>query len=196
MITINQDELIVQTMETPNPSALKFIVNVSLKTDGKATFNTVEECQSLPMLEEIFRLPGVKQVHVFQNTLTVTHSGELDPSAVDENVTSILKSRINQHNPDFDSNVTEKKASHRTTSDDPQIQAIEEILDRTVRPGLQADGGDVEILSFEGNELKILYQGACGGCPSAMMGTLDAIQGILRNELGNEALFVTPVEAS
>ena len=67
------------------------------------------------------------------------------------------------------------------------MDRIEEILDRTVRPGLQADGGDIEIVEFTNDDLKILYQGACGGCPSAMMGTLDAIQGILRNELENEA---------
>ena len=70
---------------------------------------------------------------------------------------------------------------------------IEEILDRTIRPGLQADGGDIDVVSFADNELRILYQGACGGCPSSMMGTLDAIQGILREELQNFNLVVQPV---
>jgi Fe-S cluster biogenesis protein NfuA len=51
-----------------------------------------------------------------------------------------------------------------------------------VRPGLQADGGDLEILELDGNILTIRYEGACGGCPSAMMGTLQAIEGILRTE--------------
>ncbi|MEZ4871765.1 MAG: NifU family protein [Bdellovibrionales bacterium] len=66
-------------------------------------------------------------------------------------------------------------------------------MDRTIRPGLQADGGDLEILEFKDNEIKILYMGACGDCPSAMMGTLDAIQNILRHELGNDELRVRPV---
>jgi Fe-S cluster biogenesis protein NfuA len=51
-----------------------------------------------------------------------------------------------------------------------------------VRPGLQADGGDLEVLELDGNILTIRYQGACGGCPSAMMGTLQAIESILREE--------------
>ena len=38
-----------------------------------------------------------------------------------------------------------------------------------------------------------MYQGACGGCPSAMMGTLDAIEGILQNELKNPELRVRPI---
>jgi Fe-S cluster biogenesis protein NfuA len=62
------------------------------------------------------------------------------------------------------------------------LQQIDEILERTVRPGLQADGGDLEILELDGNILTIRYEGACGGCPSAMMGTLEAIKSILRHE--------------
>ena len=69
----------------------------------------------------------------------------------------------------------------------------EEVLDRTIRPGLQADGGDLEILSFKGNKVEIAYQGACGGCPSSYMGTLDAIENILRYELQNEKIEVYPV---
>ena len=58
---------------------------------------------------------------------------------------------------------------------------------------MNADGGDVEIISFENDELRIMYQGACGGCPSAMMGTLDAIQNILRHELDNQNIIVIPI---
>ena len=78
-------------------------------------------------------------------------------------------------------------------SEDPEILKIEEVLDRTIRPGLQADGGDVEVIRFADNILEISYQGACGGCPSAMYGTLDAIQNILRFELKNEDLRVAPI---
>jgi Fe-S cluster biogenesis protein NfuA len=46
---------------------------------------------------------------------------------------------------------------------------------------------------MEGNEIYILYQGACGGCPSAMMGTLDAIQSILQHELSNPEVSVIPI---
>lgn len=191
MNTVAQENILIRTMSTPNPYALKFIINSSLKNDGKATFNTAEECDYLPLARDLFAIAGVKQVHLFQNTLTVTHSGDLDNDKISEEVSAVVKSRLPVHDPSFGE--PEKKRPERAISNDPQVTAIEEILDRTIRPGLQADGGDVEIVSFENNELKILYQGACGGCPSSMMGTLDAIQGILRNELGNEQLSVTPV---
>ncbi len=41
-------------------------------------------------------------------------------------------------------------------------QAIEEI-----RPALQRDGGDIEFVELDGNNVKVRLKGACHGCPSA-----------------------------
>ena len=41
-------------------------------------------------------------------------------------------------------------------------KAIEEI-----RPNLQMDGGDIEFVAMEGNDVKVRLRGACCGCPSA-----------------------------
>lgn len=51
------------------------------------------------------------------------------------------------------------------------------------------------MISYQNNEVKIAYQGACGGCPSALTGTLEAIESILRHELNQSELVVTPVES-
>lgn len=192
--TLDAKDLLIRTLPTPNPFALKFVINGAFKEEGKATFNRPEEAPDLPLVRDLFTITGVKQVHLFQNTLTVTHSGEVDNDTLDEKAQSVIRTRYSVHNPKFGEAPKPVRARAPST-EDPQVAAIEEILDRTIRPGLQADGGDVEIVSFDvdTNELHILYQGACGGCPSASMGTLDAIQGILRNEMQNEAITVVPV---
>ena len=42
---------------------------------------------------------------------------------------------------------------------------VEEVLD-TIRPMLQADGGDVEFVEIlEDNTVNVKLKGACGGCP-------------------------------
>jgi Fe-S cluster biogenesis protein NfuA len=191
MNTMEMNNLLIRTLPTPNPYAMKFVINAPFKEEGKATFNTPEECADLPLVRDLFAIEGVRQVHLFQNTLTVTHSGELDNQEVDDQATAIIRSRFPVHNPKFGPPTPPPKS--RPAHESPELQAIEEILDRTIRPGLQADGGDIEVMGLENNELQILYQGACGGCPSSMMGTLEAIQGILRHELGNEELTVIPV---
>ena len=188
---IQEQDLLIRTMPTPNPFALKFVINAPFKEEGKASFNTPDEAGGLPLVRDIFTLGGVKQVHLFQNTLTVTHVGDLENDDLDQKVSAIIRTRFPIHDPNFGAAAAPVK--QRPAHTDPQLVAIEAILDRTIRPGLQADGGDVEVVGLQNNELTILYQGACGGCPSAMMGTLDAIQGILRNELENDELTVTPV---
>lgn len=192
-MTINPEDVLVRTQLTPNPYALKFVINQAVKNEGKATFSNVQESEGLPLVYNMFLIDGVKQVHLFQNTVTVTHTGELESGDLAEQVVSVIKTRLSVHDANFampgEKAVVSRDRSHLSKD----LQMIEEILDRTIRPGLQADGGDIEALSFENNELKILYQGACGGCPSSMAGTLDAIQGILRQELNNETLRVAPV---
>lgn len=188
--TMNPQDLLIRTLPTPNPAAIKFVINGPFKEQGKASFHSPLECQDLPLVRDLFSIAGIKQVHLFQNTLTVTQTGELDYDDLEQRVNAVIRSRYPVHDPKFGEPA---KVKGRAQSADPVVAQIEEILDRTIRPGLQADGGDVEIISFENNELKIVYQGACGGCPSSMMGTLDAIQGILRNELGNDALTVMPI---
>jgi Fe-S cluster biogenesis protein NfuA len=48
-------------------------------------------------------------------------------------------------------------------------EKVAEVLD-TVRPALQADGGDVELIDvLEDGTVRVRLQGACGSCPMAQM---------------------------
>jgi len=38
-----------------------------------------------------------------------------------------------------------------------------------IRPMLQADGGDIELVDVEGGVVKVRLRGACAGCPGAQM---------------------------
>ena len=62
-------------------------------------------------------------------------------------------------------------------------QKVEKALLK-VRPSLQADGGDVELIevSDEG-VVKVKLTGACGGCPMASMTLKAGIERILKEEV-------------
>lgn len=180
----------VMVQPTPNPDAYKFICNREIKAKGNATFNSLEECGDLEIAKQIFMVEGVKQVYFFENVATVTFEAGVDLLKSEDEVIEVLKAVIPYHNPDFQME-SEKKVVNRDELPE-DVRAIEEILDRTIRPGLQGDGGDVEIVSLIENELAIRYQGACGTCPSSTMGTLMAIEGILRDEFDPD-ITVIPV---
>ena len=71
-----------------------------------------------------------------------------------------------------------------------ELDEINAVIDRVVRPFLRADGGDLQVVSYKNNVLAIRYQGACGCCPHAMTGTLMAIENALRKEY-NKDITVT-----
>lgn len=61
-------------------------------------------------------------------------------------------------------------------------ERIEAVLDR-VRPFLQADGGDIELVAVEGNSADVRLTGMCAGCPSAHMTLHVGIETALREEI-------------
>ncbi|MEW6622727.1 MAG: NifU family protein [Bacillota bacterium] len=62
-------------------------------------------------------------------------------------------------------------------------EKVEAALNK-VRPYLQRDGGDVELVSVEDDgTVKVRLQGACGGCPGAMQTLKHGIERILKEEV-------------
>lgn len=176
----NEAKIEIRTQRTPNPNAWKFVLNRDVKGVGKVSYTDLAQCEHVPMAQALLKLPNVTQVHFFENVLTVTQNGASPWEVLSLTVGDVIRATIGKHDPGF-MDEGEKRPVDRSTLS-PDIVTIEEILDRTVRPGLQADGGDLEVLELDGNVLTVRYQGACGGCPSAMAGTLQAIEGILRTE--------------
>jgi len=59
------------------------------------------------------------------------------------------------------------------------VDAVQEVLDE-IRPALQADGGNVELLEVsEDGIVKLEMVGACAGCPMATMTLKAGIERIL-----------------
>ncbi len=56
---------------------------------------------------------------------------------------------------------------------------------------LQADGGDVELASIEGNVVKVKLTGACASCPMAQM----TLQGVVETKLKEAVPEIEKVEA-
>lgn len=52
-----------------------------------------------------------------------------------------------------------------------------------IRPALQADGGDVELVGVEDGVVQVRLVGACNGCPMATMTLRDGIQRVIMEEV-------------
>lgn len=182
-------DVLIQIQETPNPSAWKFILDRPVLNEGKASFSTPTEAEGLRLASDLLAIDGVKQVHFFQNVITVTARFDAEADDIQRSTSAVIHRDMPMHNPNFGPKDVQAQKREGLS---PELRAIEEILDRTIRPGLQGDGGDIEVVKFEENKLYVIYQGACGTCPSSTAGTLMAIEGILRDEF-NPGIEVIPL---
>ncbi len=61
-------------------------------------------------------------------------------------------------------------------------EQVETVLN-DIRPALQADGGDVELVDVEDGTVKVRLQGACGSCPMATMTLRFGIERLLKERI-------------
>jgi Fe-S cluster biogenesis protein NfuA len=61
-------------------------------------------------------------------------------------------------------------------------EAVQAALDK-VRPMLQRDGGDVQLVSIDDSVVKVRLQGACKGCPMSQMTLKNGIEKFLKQEV-------------
>lgn len=61
-------------------------------------------------------------------------------------------------------------------------EEVQAVLDK-IRPALQADGGDVELVAIEGGVVKVALQGACRGCPMSQLTLANGVERVLKEAL-------------
>ena len=52
-----------------------------------------------------------------------------------------------------------------------------------IRPALQADGGDVELVDVSDGVVKLKLKGACAGCPMSTITLRDGIERLLKEQI-------------
>ncbi|MEZ4871764.1 MAG: NifU N-terminal domain-containing protein [Bdellovibrionales bacterium] len=97
------DDVLVRAQPTPNPYAVKFVANHAFKATGKATVAHPSEVPDSKLVDALFQIPGVKQLYLHQNVLTVNHEGAMEFDNFVDQVESVIKTRLPIHNPHFES---------------------------------------------------------------------------------------------
>lgn len=184
----------IQVESTPNPHALKFIINQEVINEGKATFYEGDDCHGNVLARDLLALESVKQIHFFENVISITKEDsqncQISWQKLSPQIESVLLTRLPTHNPQFNAQKMQHEKD-RFQEMSPELQKIETILDQVIRSGLRADGGDIQVISYEDNKLHVRYEGACGSCPSAVTGTLYAIESILQEHFPNIEVIPT-----
>ncbi|MBI2831506.1 MAG: NifU family protein [Chloroflexi bacterium] len=61
-------------------------------------------------------------------------------------------------------------------------EKVEAALNK-IRPALQADGGDVELIDVKDDVVTVRLTGACGSCPMSTMTLRMGVERVIRQEV-------------
>jgi len=162
---------------TPNPHALKFILNQKLLNYETRQYADKDSAKNDPFATGIFNLDGVVSVFYMDKFVTIEKSPDTNWGQIQRPFIDFLKS--------FDPNLIPEETITAPTVDEENelLKKINHLLDQKVRPALAGDGGGLQVIGVDGFTVKIRYQGACGSCPSSISGTLMAIEGLLKRDV-------------
>lgn len=175
---------IVDIQPTPNPDALKFVVNARLTDKGAKAFDDHRAGAADPLAKALFDVGPVAGVFMLDRFVTVTKFHAADWPELTAKISETIETHARP--------VESPEAAAAAAGGEDIMARINRVLDENIRPALAADGGGVEVAGLEDYTLLVRYQGACGGCPSSTTGTLFAMQNLLQR-LVDERITVQPV---
>ena len=186
---------------TPNPSALKFVVNTRL-TKATAEFKSIDETAASPLAKELFNLPYVKEVFIDENYISVTKYDVYEWNDITLELRSFIKQYIENGGTVIDEDHIDKVKQEKQQINnfdhlDTTSQQIINILEEYVKPAVAADGGNILFDSYDPIEkrVKVVLQGACNGCPSSTFTLKSGIENMLKDMLNDENIKVEALNA-
>jgi Fe-S cluster biogenesis protein NfuA len=64
----------------------------------------------------------------------------------------------------------------------PVLDRVRDVIDQ-VRPYIQGDGGDIDLVSYEDGVVTVRLRGACSGCPHAAMTLKMGVERFLKQHV-------------
>ena len=141
------------------------------------------------MIEETVRANNLRTVEEVSNYTKAGGGCSSCHEGIEEILTKVLAEKGETFDPTAVAGEIKKPKSGLTNLQ--RMKRIEELLDE-IRPNLQRDHGDVELVEVDGRDIFVKMTGACAGCQMATT-TLGGIQSHLAEGLG-EFIQVLPAE--
>lgn len=87
---------------------------------------------------------------------------------------------------------TEDEAAPKKMTFLQKAKLIEEVINLEIAPALMRDGGDIELVDIDGDEVLVTLKGACATCPSSKRTLADFVTEMLRERV-SESIKVKEV---
>lgn len=132
--------------------------------------------------EEIIRVIKVNNLTTIEQVTNYTKAGG-GCGLCHPEIEKIIK-RVQQETAKAASKTND--ASSKKLSVLQKVKLIEETLNKEVRPYLQRDGGDVELIDISGNKVIISFRGMCAGCQGAHFTMKELVEAKLKEFVSDD----------
>lgn len=188
---------VINIEPTPNPNALKFVVNQPFVENGSITYQTRQEAGIDPLGAALFQVRGVTSVFYMSDFITLTKSEDVPWEDIVEEAEGVIGSvapvlDVAAPRPEEAAAPVQwaDGAEFESLPPDGRLALINRVLDEDIRSYLAGDGGGLQVLGLDDHVLRVHYQGSCGSCPTSTAGTLRAIESQLRERLSGKISLV------
>ncbi|WQF81417.1 Putative scaffold protein Nfu/NifU [Colletotrichum destructivum] len=196
--------IFIQTEQTPNPDAIKFLPNHRILPENMATpfieylnpRSTIAPPYPSPLAAQLMNIDGVTSVFYGADFITVSKSADANWAHIRPEVFALITEAITSGQTIV--TVSEKKDGGAVgasgeqqphgeedslaydENDSEVVGMIKELLETRIRPAIQEDGGDIEFRGFTDEGVVLLkLRGACRTCDSSTVTLKNGIEGML-----------------
>jgi Fe-S cluster biogenesis protein NfuA len=174
--------LFIQTEQTPNPAAIKFIPGCAVMSSGTMDFPSPESAWRSLLVEELFKIPGVGGVFLGSDFITVSKAENAEWMILKPLILGSIMEYFMVHEHAVVKGEDERdQGAISSAEDDDVIKEIKELIETRVRPAVAQDGGNIMFDRFENGVVFLKLQGSCSHCPSATQTLKAGIENMLRH---------------
>lgn len=173
--------MFIQTEETPNPAALKFLPGRTVLESGVADFATREAAERSPLGRLLFEIDGVAGVFLGSDFITVIKSQDKTWQVLKPMVLGAVMDHFTSGAPVMEGAAEESAEFADEGADADVISQIKELIDTRVRPAVAQDGGDIVYKGFKNGTVYLNLRGSCASCPSSTATLKMGVENMLRH---------------
>ncbi|CAF9906921.1 MAG: hypothetical protein ALECFALPRED_002754 [Alectoria fallacina] len=202
--------IFIQTENTPNADALKFLPNHTILPKGLSSSfleylsprSTLAPPHPSPLAARLLNVDGITSIFYGPDFITVTKASDAIWAHVKPEVFSLLTeavtsgeqivNTVENMSAEAGQEGGEQDTLGYDQNDSEVVGMIKELLETRIRPAIQEDGGDIEFRGFENGNVLLKLRGACRTCDSSTVTLKNGIESMLMHYI-EEVRTVTQV---
>jgi Fe-S cluster biogenesis protein NfuA len=181
---IDNESLMIEYFETPNPNTMKFYATGFLISPGiLIEFDKKMTNINSNLAKDLLELDYIETVFYGYDFISISKNDSKEwQEILSEIIFVILRHEydiVNNSLLNSDSIEDEDEEVEFDEKDKKTVDEILEFLDDVVRPQVAMDGGDVKLKAYKNGIAYFKLKGACGSCPSAGVTLYQGIRQLL-----------------